>query len=220
MRLIVARCEVTYTGRLTAYLPESTRLLMVKADGSVLVHADAGGYKPLELDDAADRVRGRRRRARRPQARGPQRGSPRDPAARGALRRRARDGRGGRAREGRRRARPAVRPRRAARDARGGPAPRAPRVADRRRPRRPDVPRRRRRVGRGRDQARRHDRRGRAAHAATSSCIRARPVARRLPRHPRGAADQAAGRDARRVARHARASRSTSPSCAASASPS
>jgi endonuclease len=47
VRLIVARCEVTYTGRLTAYLPESTRLLMIKADGSVLVHADAGGYRPL-----------------------------------------------------------------------------------------------------------------------------------------------------------------------------
>ncbi len=47
MRLIVARCEVTYTGRLYAHLPESTRLLMIKNDGSVLVHADAGGYKPL-----------------------------------------------------------------------------------------------------------------------------------------------------------------------------
>ena len=47
MRLIVARCEVTYTGRLSAHLPESTRLLMLKSDGSVLVHADAGGYKPL-----------------------------------------------------------------------------------------------------------------------------------------------------------------------------
>jgi hypothetical protein len=47
VRLIVARCEVTYTGRLTAHLPESTRLLMLKDDGSVLVHADAGGYKPL-----------------------------------------------------------------------------------------------------------------------------------------------------------------------------
>src|SRR3954465_13789947 len=47
MRLLVARCEVTYSGRLDAYLPESTRLLMLKADGSVLVHADAGGYKPL-----------------------------------------------------------------------------------------------------------------------------------------------------------------------------
>ena len=47
MRLIVARCEVSYTGRLSAYLPESTRLLILKVDGSVLVHADAGGYKPL-----------------------------------------------------------------------------------------------------------------------------------------------------------------------------
>jgi RecB family endonuclease NucS len=47
VRLIVARCEVTYSGRLSAFLPESTRLLMLKADGSVLVHADAGGYKPL-----------------------------------------------------------------------------------------------------------------------------------------------------------------------------
>ena len=47
VRLIVARCEVSYTGRLTAFLPESTRLVLLKADGSVLVHADAGGYKPL-----------------------------------------------------------------------------------------------------------------------------------------------------------------------------
>lgn len=47
MRLVVARCEVTYTGRLTATLPEATRLLVFKADGSVLVHADSGGYKPL-----------------------------------------------------------------------------------------------------------------------------------------------------------------------------
>jgi RecB family endonuclease NucS len=47
VRLIVARCQVTYSGRLSAFLPESTRLLMLKADGSVLVHADAGGYKPL-----------------------------------------------------------------------------------------------------------------------------------------------------------------------------
>jgi RecB family endonuclease NucS len=47
MRLIVARCEVLYTGRLTARLPEALRLIMIKADGSVLVHADTGGYKPL-----------------------------------------------------------------------------------------------------------------------------------------------------------------------------
>jgi RecB family endonuclease NucS len=47
VRLVVARCEVSYTGRLTATLPEATRLLVFKADGSVLVHADSGGYKPL-----------------------------------------------------------------------------------------------------------------------------------------------------------------------------
>jgi RecB family endonuclease NucS len=47
MRLLVARCEVVYTGRLTATLPEAVRLLVFKADGSVLVHDDAGGYKPL-----------------------------------------------------------------------------------------------------------------------------------------------------------------------------
>src|SRR6185369_12255137 len=47
MRLLVARCEVLYTGRLTARLPEAVRLLMFKPDGSFLVHADAGGYKPL-----------------------------------------------------------------------------------------------------------------------------------------------------------------------------
>lgn len=47
MRLVVARCEVRYTGRLNALLPEALRLLMFKSDGSVLVHADSGGYKPL-----------------------------------------------------------------------------------------------------------------------------------------------------------------------------
>ena len=46
MRLIVARCEVRYSGRLTAVLPEALRLLMIKSDGSVMVHADTGGYKP------------------------------------------------------------------------------------------------------------------------------------------------------------------------------
>src|ERR1700759_1240651 len=47
MRLIVARCEVRYCGRLNALLPEALRLIMLKADGSVLIHADAGGYKAL-----------------------------------------------------------------------------------------------------------------------------------------------------------------------------
>jgi endonuclease len=61
MRLLVARCEVRYTGRLNAVLPEAVRLLMLKADGSVLVHDDAGGYKPLNwmtapttVDDRGD----------------------------------------------------------------------------------------------------------------------------------------------------------------------
>jgi hypothetical protein len=47
MRLIVARCSAIYSGRLDTILPEALRLIMVKADGSVLLHADAGGYKPL-----------------------------------------------------------------------------------------------------------------------------------------------------------------------------
>jgi RecB family endonuclease NucS len=47
MRLVIARCSVDYVGRLTAHLPLATRLLLVKADGSVLVHADGGSYKPL-----------------------------------------------------------------------------------------------------------------------------------------------------------------------------
>ena len=68
MRLVIARCSVDYAGRLTAHLPLAQRLLMVKADGSVLVHSDGGSYKPLNWmsppcklsvnppdEDAADR---------------------------------------------------------------------------------------------------------------------------------------------------------------------
>jgi endonuclease len=47
VRLVIARCSVDYAGRLTSHLPTAVRLLMVKADGSVLVHADGGSYKPL-----------------------------------------------------------------------------------------------------------------------------------------------------------------------------
>ncbi|MGL5856957.1 MAG: endonuclease NucS [Angustibacter sp.] len=47
MRLVIAHCSVDYDGRLTAHLPLATRLLVVKADGSVLVHSDGGSYKPL-----------------------------------------------------------------------------------------------------------------------------------------------------------------------------
>ena len=47
MRLVIARCSVDYIGRLTAHLPMATRLLLVKADGSVSIHADDRAYKPL-----------------------------------------------------------------------------------------------------------------------------------------------------------------------------
>ena len=45
--MVIATCSVDYEGRLTAHLPLATRLLLVKADGSVLVHSDGGSYKPL-----------------------------------------------------------------------------------------------------------------------------------------------------------------------------
>ena len=68
MRLVVARCEVVYTGRLTARLPEAVRLLMFKADGSFLVHDDAGGFRPLNwmtpptvVEEEADRLIVRKR---------------------------------------------------------------------------------------------------------------------------------------------------------------
>ncbi|WP_286958994.1 endonuclease NucS [Arsenicicoccus sp. UBA7492] len=47
MRLVISRCSVDYEGRLAAHLPLATRLLMIKGDGSVLVHSDGGSYKPL-----------------------------------------------------------------------------------------------------------------------------------------------------------------------------
>src|SRR3954471_11827253 len=47
MRLVIATCSVDYEGRLSAHLPLATRLLMVKADGSVSIHADDRAYKPL-----------------------------------------------------------------------------------------------------------------------------------------------------------------------------
>jgi RecB family endonuclease NucS len=68
MRLIVARCEVRYSGRLNAVLPEALRLLMVKADGSFMVHADSGGYKPSNwmtaptvIEEQPDRIVVRKR---------------------------------------------------------------------------------------------------------------------------------------------------------------
>jgi endonuclease len=70
VRLIVARCEVAYTGRLNARLPESTRLVMIKADGTVMVWSDNGGSKvkplnwmtpPTVVEEAAGRILVRKR---------------------------------------------------------------------------------------------------------------------------------------------------------------
>jgi RecB family endonuclease NucS len=47
MRLVIAQCSVEYTGRISAHLPSATRLIMVKADGSVSIHADDRAYRPL-----------------------------------------------------------------------------------------------------------------------------------------------------------------------------
>ncbi len=56
MRLVIARCSVDYEGRLSAHLPMAVRLLMVKADGCVAVHADGGAYKPLNWMNAPNRL--------------------------------------------------------------------------------------------------------------------------------------------------------------------
>jgi RecB family endonuclease NucS len=57
VRLVIARCQVDYAGRLTAHLPMATRLIMVKNDGSVLIHSDGGSYKPLNWMSPPARVR-------------------------------------------------------------------------------------------------------------------------------------------------------------------
>lgn len=56
MRLLIARCTVNYSGRLDAHLPEAIRLIMVKADGCVAIHADGGAYKPLNWMNAPNRL--------------------------------------------------------------------------------------------------------------------------------------------------------------------
>ncbi len=57
MRLVIATCSVTYSGRLNAQLPMAKRLLMVKADGGVLIHSDGGSYKPLNWMSPPARMR-------------------------------------------------------------------------------------------------------------------------------------------------------------------
>jgi len=54
--LVIARCSVDYAGKLAAHLPEANRLIMVKADGCVAIHADGGAYKPLNWMNAPNTV--------------------------------------------------------------------------------------------------------------------------------------------------------------------
>jgi RecB family endonuclease NucS len=56
VRLLIARCSVDYQGRLEAHLPEAVRLVMVKADGCIAIHADGGAYKPLNWMNAPNTV--------------------------------------------------------------------------------------------------------------------------------------------------------------------
>jgi len=56
MRIVIARCSVDYQGRLSAHLPTANRLVMVKADGCVAIHADGGAYKPLNWMNAPNRL--------------------------------------------------------------------------------------------------------------------------------------------------------------------
>ena len=56
MRLVIAKCSVDYDGRLAAHLPEAVRLIMIKADGCVAIHADGGAYKPLNWMNAPNRL--------------------------------------------------------------------------------------------------------------------------------------------------------------------
>ena len=141
VRLVIARCSVDYAGRLPAHLPEATRLIMVKADGCVAIHADGGAYKPLNWMNAPNMLDRQRRPlgGHQPQGR-----DAHDHAARGAdrLRPRAR-------RRPRTAARTASRPtcrscwrRRRTRSSRVCDC--AARVPDGDRPDRPGLPRRRR----------------------------------------------------------------------------
>ena len=56
MRVVIARCSVDYRGRLESHLPSAVRLIMVKADGCVAIHADGGAYKPLNWMNAPNRL--------------------------------------------------------------------------------------------------------------------------------------------------------------------
>ena len=56
MRLVIANCTVDYSGRLDAHLSEAVRLIMIKADGCISIHADGGAYKPLNWMNAPNNI--------------------------------------------------------------------------------------------------------------------------------------------------------------------
>ncbi len=225
MRLIVARCEVSYAGRLSTV----ARRGGAAADGQGRRHLHGVGRRrrpqreAAQLDGPADRDRGDARRGRLAAAAHGAQAAPGGAARHhdlgDPLRRRARARRRHRAREGGTRARAAGAARRRSALVRRGLSSRAARVAHRHRPGRPDVPRRRGRVDRGRDQAHRDDRRRRAAHALPA----AHPPRSRA-RHPVAACSRRSRSSRRRACSRSRAastaSRSIPRSCAASASPS
>ena len=204
VRLVIARCSVDYDGRLTAHLPAALRLLIVKADGSVLVHSDGGSYKPLNWMSPPCRLTEHRTAAG--QVDGHQQGRRdaddhhRGDAVRHLGRPRRRPGPG----QGRRRVAPAGAAGRAAAPARRRLAADPPRVPHPDRPGRHHVPRRRRRARGRRAQAARRDRRDRAADqvpgaaepgpAAVARCRACSPRRRsssRRARWPRTAASAA-----------------------------
>ena len=150
VRLVIARCPVDYVGRLTAHLPMAPRLLLIKVDGSVSIHADDRAYKPLNWMSPPCWLRGGARRwtVREQGRRVPGHHDRRDPA-RLAARVGCRPWPG----QGRRGGASAGAARRAPRPARRRPPSRAPRVHDRDRTGRPAVPRRRRPAWRSRSSA-------------------------------------------------------------------
>ena len=169
VRLVVARCQVDYAGRLTAHLPMATRVLMIKADGSVLVHSDGGSYKPLNWMSPPCTLR--EGTTEDGQVEWTVTDAKTDDTLRILIeeilqRLQPRPRRRPRPAEGRRREAPPGAARRPPRDALRRPDPGTPRVPDRDRPGRPDVPRRRRRLAS----------RSRSSAAATSTASSSSPA--------------------------------------------
>ena len=134
MRLIVARCAVSYSGRLSTTLPMAVRLLVLKADGSLLVHADSGGYKPLNWMTPPTAIEIEGDPPERIEVRKLNGSELLEVTIEEVLADISHEADTRSAREGRSRARPAGAAGRASCPLRRGVSPRAPRVADRHQP--------------------------------------------------------------------------------------